>query len=243
MFNKIILYKHNIFSVFTVLIVVICLFYPSSWLQAQSLSNSVQKIYIQEQKMQKVGTGFFIHPNILATNYHVVKGATNLFLLNKENPVSVSTVLAFDKQTDLVLLYSPIQGKPLSFSSSPLAYGEEVTTIGYPKGESLQKYPGIFLGWEKIHEIWHIQIHGYIIPGMSGGPVLNEQGEVVGVNRLGSFLSASRLRGAILANYLKDMLDKALDSPAFMSLDSFSDKTQTGLKLQVHQEHILITED
>ena len=61
--------------------------------------------------------------------------------------------------------------------------GEEVVVIGYPLGSEAVTYSkGIFSGFQEIDGVDYIQTDAAINPGNSGGPLLNLNGEVIGVN-------------------------------------------------------------
>jgi S1-C subfamily serine protease len=61
-----------------------------------------------------LGSGFFVAPNIIATNYHVIEGATHAFcyLNNSEVKYKIDGYLAADKSVDLILLKVSTLTKP-----------------------------------------------------------------------------------------------------------------------------------
>ena len=132
------------------------------------------------------GSGFFVKKNLIATNIHVVAGATSVSakLIDIETNVVIKefiieSITAFDSKNDLVILKIAGEGTPLPIGDSDLLQsGDIVQSIGYPNEEyTITEGP--------IHSIrnsdkW-IRMSFKTIGGNSGGPVLNGSGEVIGI--------------------------------------------------------------
>jgi S1-C subfamily serine protease len=101
-------------------------------------------------KTVSLGTGFFVEPGVIATAYHVVKGASALFAKGVgERQLFQVRLVAVDAKTDLALLGRPseprippfsefeatlaLRGLPLG-DSSAVEVGEEVYAVGNPEG-------------------------------------------------------------------------------------------------------------
>ncbi|MCY3741886.1 MAG: trypsin-like peptidase domain-containing protein [Candidatus Poribacteria bacterium] len=127
------------------------------------------------------GSGFFVGKNLIATNIHVVAGATSISaeLVGTETKFVVEGSTAFDPKNDLVILKIAGEGIPLPIGDSDLLqHGDAVQVIGYPRGKyKVTEGP--------IHSIrdsdkW-IRMKCKTDGGNSGAPVLNGNGEVIAV--------------------------------------------------------------
>lgn len=142
------------------------------------------------------GTGIVLNDEgLILTNDHVVAGASSLTVAAKgsSSDTRTATLVGEEANDDLALIKVDPSGlglKPLSLvSSSPVQVGDSVYAIGNPYGleETLTRGIVSALGREiaapdgaKISAA--IQTDAALNPGNSGGPLLNEQGDVIGVN-------------------------------------------------------------
>ncbi len=178
-----------------------------------------------------IGSGFFVKPNLIATNYHVIEGAAKgtAKLVGKSTTYNIEGVTATDKQNDLVLLKVTAYGiKPLSLGDSDkVRIGETVYVAGNPKGlEGTFSYGIISSRRNKLTKE-RLQMTVPISPGSSGGPVLNKKGEVVGVSvAVHRALDAQNLNFAIPSKYLKKLLEQPkLAKPFSQGKQSISAET------------------
>lgn len=125
--------------------------------------------------------GFFL------TNYHVVRGGNDIKLLTNNGMVQAS-IVRIDPAVDLALLKASGQTfSPLSFSQeTEISLGQDIFTIGFPmpdlQGFSPKMTKGVISSMKGMHDDdKEYQIDAAIQPGNSGGPVVNNNGEVVGV--------------------------------------------------------------
>jgi hypothetical protein len=129
------------------------------------------------------GSGFFIEQDVIATNYHVIENAfqVNVGFNNTSSKYKVD-VIATDTYNDLALLkISGLSKKPLEISTDQTTPGEKIFVIGTPKGLQATISDGIVSGIRSDEGRELIQITAPISPGSSGGPVINKDGEVIGV--------------------------------------------------------------
>lgn len=162
-----------------------------------------------------IGSGFFVLPNTIATNYHVIEGAAGgtVNLVGMPTKYTIDGVLANDKDNDLALLKvsasSDIKPLPLINDSETVEIGEAVFVLGNPKGLEGTLSIGIISNLHPLERNKRLQMTAPISPGSSGGPVLNRKGEVIGI-AVGSnqALGAQNLNFAIPSNYLKELLDQ-----------------------------------
>ena len=163
------------------------------------------------------GSGFFVQPNIIATNYHVIEGAARgtVKLVGMSTKYTIDSILAIDTDNDLALLKvsdsSGIKLLTLINDSETVRIGERVFVVGNPEGLEGTLSDGIISNLPTLeHNNKRLQMTAPISPGSSGGPVINRKGEVIGV-AVGSrqALGAQNLNFAIPSNYLKKLLDQS----------------------------------
>ena len=160
------------------------------------------------------GSSFFIKSNLIATNYHVIKGAARgtAKLVRKHTTYNIEGTTATDRDNDLALLKVTAYGiKPLSLGDSDtVRIGETVYVAGNPKGLEGTFSDGIISSRRDKETKERLQMTAPISPGSSGGPVLNRKGEVIGVSFAGHrALDAQNLNFAIPSNPLKKLLKQA----------------------------------
>jgi len=143
--------------------------------------------YNQEGKQIGQGTGFFVAKNgDVISNRHVLQAASRseIKLLSGEE-YSVKRVVAEDSEGDLIRVSVDIPEEkvvPLSISPNPPRVGEKVVVIGTPLGLDQTVSEGIVSAIREIPGFGKIvQMTAPISPGSSGSPVLNMEGEVIGV--------------------------------------------------------------
>jgi tetratricopeptide (TPR) repeat protein len=135
------------------------------------------------------GSGFFIDKDRLVTNRHVIEGAYRADVhLNSGNSFQVKNVLAVDAEGDIALLKveaPPNLIRPLSLERTSPQEGESIVVIGNPFGLEGSVTNGIVSAVRDIPGFGRIiQITAPISPGSSGSPVVNMQGQVIGVATL-----------------------------------------------------------
>ncbi|HEX3301044.1 MAG TPA: trypsin-like peptidase domain-containing protein [Actinomycetota bacterium] len=182
-----------------------------------------------------VGTGFIVRSDgVVVTNCHVVEGGTKITVSTSANTPQKydARVIGGDCQHDLAVL--KIDGNnmptvPLG-NSSDLVLGQRVVAIGYAL--ALQGGPtvttGIVSALNRTVQVQDpnctvcknssrtytdvIQTDAAINHGNSGGPLLNMQGQVVGINSAGDD-NAQNIGFAISIDSAKDTIDNAIASP------------------------------
>ena len=158
------------------------------------------------------GSGFFVQPNQIATNFHVIDGSAG----GQAKPVGQQTVYpverisAVDKKHDLAILQVSAPGvEPLPIGDSEsVAIGDQIYVIGNPLGVLEGTFSdGIISAIREVDEVKLFQVTAPIAEGNSGGPVLNAQGEVIGVSQ-GIVPAGENLNFAIPSIYLKTLVNK-----------------------------------
>ena len=143
----------------------------------------------QSRKEQSLGSGFIISKDgYIVTNNHVIKDADHIKVILHDKKEYDAEIIGTDPMTDLALI--KIKAKhltPLKFGSSSLAQvGSWVVAIGSPFGLEQTVTAGIVSAKGRIIGSGpyddFIQTDASINPGNSGGPLLNLEGEVIGIN-------------------------------------------------------------
>jgi S1-C subfamily serine protease len=157
----------------------------------ERVSPSVVVVYNLNESGQTRGhgTGFFIEPwGMVATNYHVVEGASSLRIKTKSGAVmDIRGIAASDAENDIVILSAnlPIDSvRTVKMTSSLPQVGDKIVVIGTPYHPQLAQTitDGLvsairpLAGGKRL-----IQISAPISPGSSGSPIVNTKGEVVGI--------------------------------------------------------------
>lgn len=178
-----------------------------------------------------IGSGFFVRAGEIASNLHVIKGASYGYakLIGQKGKYDIQDITAIDTSRDLVLLKISIARTPMLSlgNSDAVQVGETVYAVGNPQGLEGTFSQGIISGIRKAGSDKILQITAPISPGSSGGPVLNTKGEVIGVS-VATFSAGQNLNFAIPSNYLKDLLSKK-GSPKPFSGIKFSTKRKSIL--------------
>ena len=150
----------------------------------------MQSVVVVYQPNGSIGSGFFVKPNYIVTNYHVIEGAPFLEIKTFDGQKIRGVIEKFDITKDLALVKVDTIGIPAKiFSKGEVILGENVFAIGHPKGLEFSISKGITSAIRKMNtvtgsggdEILLIQTDTPINPGNSGGPLYMGD-EVVGVN-------------------------------------------------------------
>jgi hypothetical protein len=208
-------------------------------LTTPALASRVQKslviITTQDSHGDAValGSGFFLTPELVATNLHVLKRSSQAIVKSALDriPHPVKDVAAFSLIHDVCVLYVPgAAGTPISVSGSPVHIGDEILVAGNPEGLEATVSKGIV---SAIRSEGHlIQIDAPISPGSSGGPVVNQRGEVVGL-AVSSLVSGQNLNFAVPAHYLADETIDNVVSVAIAGHLALTDREMDGFNGRV----------
>jgi S1-C subfamily serine protease len=142
------------------------------------------------------GSGFVFNSTgkfVIITNYHVIEGASNITVTFTDGDTYAANVTGSDPYADLAVLLANApqdEYEPLNITSSlTLKVGDPVVAVGDPLGYAGSMTSGIVsalgrtvsVSWSSYSIANCIQTSTPINPGNSGGPLLNYQGEVVGI--------------------------------------------------------------
>ncbi|MBN4067230.1 DegQ family serine endoprotease [Simkania negevensis] len=165
------------------------------------------------------GSGFLISEDgYILTNHHVVANATEIMVTIGDNKQIEAEVIGTDPKTELALI--KVEGNNYPFlclgDSDALEVGEWVIAIGQPLGLEATVTVGIVsakgrndLNLTPIED--YIQTDAAINPGNSGGPLLNLDGDVIGINTAiasptGSYIGVGFAIPSNLAQHIVDQL-------------------------------------
>ncbi|HZY85733.1 MAG TPA: trypsin-like peptidase domain-containing protein, partial [Gemmataceae bacterium] len=203
----------------------------------QKVKGSTVYLRVKSAQGESEGSGFFGGvPGVVVTNAHVVgmlaRGApapTSVRVVRNKGEKDEATfpakVVAVDHDADLALLSVPAKGMPAPLvvkSAQGLQETQVVYVAGFPLGElpgksiTINKYELSSLKKEK-GALDKLQVHGDMQPGNSGGPLLDADGEVVGV--CVAVLRNTRINFAVPGDKVCRFLDGhlaelALETPA-----------------------------
>ena len=163
------------------------------------------------KEVERMGSGFiFSKQGYILTNFHVVEGAQKLFVTFSDGRQLEGKIVGVDPQTDLAIV--SVKGGDFPSArlgdSDTLMIGEWAIAIGNPFGFFINDaHPTVTLGVisavdrnfapsEGVYYQGMIQTDAAINQGNSGGPLVNAQGEVVGINTF-IFTGSDNNRGSI----------------------------------------------
>ncbi len=133
------------------------------------------------------GTGFVVNPDgYLLTCEHVVRDADKIKVTLGDKTWEAA-VISVDKVHDLALIQIPAKGLPVLplVNSDGVEVGQEVRAFGYPLsdllGDNIKVTRGTISGISKFDTQKVFQFDAAANPGNSGGPLVNEKGEVLGI--------------------------------------------------------------
>ena len=131
------------------------------------------------------GTGFYVGPKTILTNAHVVEGCTAVTTSLNRNPV-LGKVVARDEANDLALISAGEESPKTAVFRGGVKLGEDIAAFGFPLSEQLASSGNFTRGnvtaTAGVHDdSRHLQFSAPIQPGNSGGPLLDETGNVIGV--------------------------------------------------------------
>jgi len=166
----------------------------------QAVNPGIVAIRVLSEEGGGLGSGFVIDDEgHIITNYHVVQGATELEVDFPSGYKTRGTILGIDLDSDIAVLKVEAPKEelvPLVLGNSDAArVGQIVIAIGNPLGHESTMTTGIISSLGRTMQSLHeapgggsftagdiIQTDAAINPGNSGGPLLNLNGEVIGVN-------------------------------------------------------------
>lgn len=174
--------------------------------------------------LRSEGSGFVVRPDgVLVTNRHVIAGARHITVRFHDNRRLAGRLVGEDERSDIAVVRVEARGLPfLEFGDSDaLRVGQSVYAIGAPFGQEWSFSSGMLSGKNRTRLLGpssviplyedYLQTDAFVNSGHSGGPLLDSQGKVVGMNTLIA-RSDRGLAFAVPSNFLKATVGQILES-------------------------------
>ncbi len=204
-----------------IVFVIILLFISASSVFAQNIPDFVKKavdstVYLEMQDKDGnplgTGNGFFVAPNLIVTNPQIIEGAASgtVTLLGRPLKYEIEGITAADEENNLIILKTamPLINPPAISNSDVVKSNDIVYITGSKKGMSGTMSDNVIISLNKGKNDKWFQVKNQIFPGSSGGPVLNANGEVIGVFYF-SIEIKQRGNFVIPSNYLKQLIARS----------------------------------
>lgn len=186
--------------------------------------------YDEKGRQMASGSGFFVNPEgDFVTNKHVIQGAVSATIETVDgSKYTLNRLIALKPDVDLVLASINSPNGPTSYleiAQSLPAKGERVVVFGNPQRVKFSVSEGIVSGiqtfpnveWPQLSDFrgQYVQFTAAVSPGSSGGPVLNEKGQVVGVTTwMLSPKVSQNVNFAIPASAVSEIIESGKNPPA-----------------------------
>lgn len=170
-------------STFILILLTFCVNVYAIDFDAENVYKSVVIVYSEEF----VGSGFSIGDNLIITNAHVIENSNKVKVSIYKDKLYDVKVLSMDEDLDIaVLQIDDIDIPYLEIKDyNDEAVGADVYAVGIPQRMSYTLTKGILSSKERIfNDSLYLQTDASVNSGNSGGPLINEKGEVIGVNTL-----------------------------------------------------------
>jgi S1-C subfamily serine protease len=178
--------------------------------------SSVSIYVLGEDEDLYGGAGFIVAPGVVATCYHVVENARRIVVTPMGNSEDrhIARLIRYDEERDTALLeVKTLKENPLKLTEERDFYiGETVYTLGNPKGLEGTFSNGIISNFLQVDDTFYMQFTAPVSPGSSGGPVVNNTGEVIGMVNM-QFKEGQNLNFAILAVHVQLLVEGKRDLP------------------------------
>jgi len=141
--------------------------------------------------LSSLGSGFFISEGYVVTNEHVLENENGeisqvIQIVTNDNKFHNAELIGYIKNLDLALIKTDIGSSLLELEKSEnVGVGEKVLAIGTPEGLSFSATDGIVSAVNRTGfgtAGSYVQTNAQLNPGNSGGPLINKDGKVIGMN-------------------------------------------------------------
>ena len=158
---------------------------PTQYPDTESIAQPSNKIKRLIELHLNYASGFFVEKHLIVTNVHVLRGVASIFaeFVEKQEKCRIESIEAYDIENDLILLKVNGEGVPLRIGdSTEIKPEDKICAVGYPNGNAEITH-GIVDGFRTSND--HIRMKIETTNGSSGCPILNAQGDTIGVDAAG----------------------------------------------------------
>jgi S1-C subfamily serine protease len=152
--------------------------------RAESRLDFVARVFLTTPDAQYTSTGILIRRDLILTNHHAIRGEGNVTVELAGGDTVPATVLKSTEVQDLALLQiAPVSMSTAQFGDAPRRE-QAVRIHGFARGTNYRTASGVVTGPArpaKTDRDTMFTADAGVIQGMSGGPALNENGQLVGV--------------------------------------------------------------
>lgn len=181
-----------------------------------------------------LGSGFYFETNKIASNFHVVEGASRVVfrVIGSKEMHEVRRVASVSKALDLAILEVEQQQEPVTIATlDKVGVGDKVVAIGNPRGLEGSVSEGIISAIRGSGDVKTLQITAPISPGSSGGPLFSADGKVIGVTTA-TLRDSQSLNFAVPASLLSTLRGKGKEWEPVVGKDMPSpEKGSAGVAL------------
>jgi serine protease Do len=225
------------------------------------VSSSAQRLYEQgrpqlvqvrtllsgQGSQASVGSGFVVgQDGLIVTNYHVVSQKAlqperyRLMYAGADGRQGALELLAFDAAHDLAVVRpakvpaaAPVVGMAFRPRANPMNKGEHIYSLGNPLDVGFAVVEGTYNGLVDRGFFDTVFFSGSLNPGMSGGPALDSEGRVMGVN-VATRRDGQQVSFLVPAQFVQDLLARALKAGP-IKVSSYAEVTR---QLLAHQDEL-----
>lgn len=181
---------------------------PTQYSETESIDEPSYKTHSIFQEHLQYASGFFVEKHIIVTSFHAVPGIASIHsvFVEKEKECRIDSVEAYDVENDLILLKVDGEGVPLRLGdSSQIEPEDDICAVGYPDGDAAIIHGTI--DGIRIRD-GRIRMRIETTKGSSGCPILNAQGNAIGVDASGDEVYSY----AIPSKTLTELINKVRES-------------------------------
>lgn len=183
-------------------------------METRTIIEQFRNVVIQIATPFSTGTGFYLKAHdLIVTNEHVVRGNKRVVIDGATFQRQIVKVLYLDPRHDIAFLKTPKEHSMPSVDLSAgevLREGDQVITVGHPFGLKYTATQGIISNMlEKQNDIAYIQHDAALNPGNSGGPLIDSEGHVVGINTF-IIRDGNNIGFSLPAKYIQNAIESYL---------------------------------
>jgi S1-C subfamily serine protease len=188
--------------------------------ELKSVKDDIAKTKNKDDRFagKYTGTGFLISSaGFIVTSHHVIKGADSVYVQNEVLGRFKANILFSDPDNDVAILriddplFKSVHNVPFRINPEEASLGENVFTLGFPREDIVfgEGSVSAATGFRQNENAYQVSVP--VNPGNSGGPLMNEQGDVIGIIS-GIQTETSGAAFAIKSRILLDVIKEVPDS-------------------------------